>query len=178
MSVNAERRITYIGPGISGRRESLSLVLRHFVPNATRVLDNLDRSFHVRSAPLVAAVATKRALYLDATGPTGPGLLEESDRVADSSAFVFVVDSQPERVEAGLEQLRLLRDDLARRSIDLDEIPVVFQLNKRDLNNVVPAADLQNAFKAGRCRYIESIATQGRGVVEAFETVLAMIERS
>jgi len=104
-----------------------------------------------------------------------PAVIEELERLVLSSAFIFVVDSQRERIEAGCEQLQLLRTDLGRRAIDLDKLPVVFQLNKRDLPNVCPAADLQEIFKTDCCRYVESTAARGQGVVEAFEMVLTML---
>lgn len=167
-------RITLVGPGLAGRRASLSWFLRRTIGEAASpVFDNQDRTAVINRVPCVISVASLRSQYGDAAAP---GVEEEFERLASSAAFLYVVDSQRERTEAGLHQLERLRSDLASRGIDLDTIPVVFQLNKRDLKNVSPVADLQNAFKTGRCRYIESIAPQGRGVVEAFETVLAMVE--
>lgn len=108
------RRVSFVGPGVAGRRESLSYVLRRVGPSTGPVFDNLDRTLTFGGAPLVAAVASKRSLFSDASHPD---VVEELGRLVRSSAFVFVVDSQAERIEVGLEQLSLLRTDLARCAI-------------------------------------------------------------
>ena len=50
---------------------------------------------------------------------------------------VFVADSQEERMDANIESLYNLEENLSTQGYDLIEIPYVLQLNKRDLPNVI-----------------------------------------
>lgn len=165
-------RVTLVGPSLAGRATSLSVLIQRTSAEAWRIFDNRDRSVVVGDTKVVSSVASMRSQYLDAR----PEVVEELQRLSTSSAFIFVVDSQQERIEAGGYELDRLRSDLRSQGIDLDGVATVFQLNKRDLKNAASAAELENRFRTGRCRYVESVATDGRGVVEAFETALAMVE--
>jgi hypothetical protein len=97
--------------------------------------------------------------------------LVEADvrRLAASDGIVFVADSQAVRVEANIEWLSQLRSVLGERGTDLDKIPTVFQLNKRDLPEVLDASTLQRELSTAHCAYIESSAQSDSGTVEAVE---------
>ena len=49
---------------------------------------------------------------------------------------VFVADSQEERMDANIESLYNLEENLQSQGYDLMKIPYVLQLNKRDLRNI------------------------------------------
>lgn len=166
-----------VGAGLAGRRTSLSLVLsRHGRTGGERVFDNADRFGVFEGTPFVAFVASLRSQYAD---PDAPGISEELQRVLSSDGILFVVDSQRERVAAGIHQLERLRDDMTDAGASLDERTVVFQLNKRDLANALPVAELRELFQTVGCRYSESAASLGIGAAESFESLVALIaERS
>jgi len=58
---------------------------------------------------------------------------------------VFVADSQIERMEANIESLDNLRQNLQEQGYDLDKLPFVMQYNKRDLPSAVSLAELHAA---------------------------------
>jgi mutual gliding-motility protein MglA len=62
---------------------------------------------------------------------------------------VFVADSQLERMEANIESMQNLYDNMAEYGYDLTKIPFVVQYNKRDLPNAAPIKDLQAALNPG-----------------------------
>jgi signal recognition particle receptor subunit beta len=62
---------------------------------------------------------------------------------------VFVGDSQMERMEANIESMQNLYDNMAQHGIDLTRLPFVVQYNKRDLPNAAPIAQLQDALNPG-----------------------------
>ncbi len=76
-------------------------------------------------------------------------------------ALVFVIDSQCERLEANATALQCLRADLRLCGRDLDRIPTVFQLNKRDLPSAVGAEELSRRFSTERCIHLPTVATSG-----------------
>jgi hypothetical protein len=62
---------------------------------------------------------------------------------------VFVADSQIERMEANIESMQNLYDNMAQYGYDLTRIPFVIQYNKRDLPNASPIKDLQAQLNPG-----------------------------
>jgi signal recognition particle receptor subunit beta len=62
---------------------------------------------------------------------------------------VFVADSQLERMEANLESMQNLYDNMAQHGYDLTRMPFVIQYNKRDLPNAAPIQELQDALNPG-----------------------------
>jgi len=63
--------------------------------------------------------------------------------------IVFVADSQIERMEANVESMQNLYDNMAEYGYDLTKIPFIIQYNKRDLPNAAPIKDLQAALNPG-----------------------------
>ena len=63
--------------------------------------------------------------------------------------LVFVADSQIERMEANVESMQNLYDNMAEYGYDLTKIPFVIQYNKRDLPNAAPIKDLQASLNPG-----------------------------
>jgi signal recognition particle receptor subunit beta len=61
----------------------------------------------------------------------------------------FVADSQIERMEANLESMQNLYDNMVQHGYDLTRMPFVIQYNKRDLPNAAPIAELQEALNPG-----------------------------
>ena len=50
----------------------------------------------------------------------------------------FVADSQEERMDANIESIRNLDENLREQGFDLQTIPYVLQFNKRDLPSALP----------------------------------------
>jgi hypothetical protein len=63
--------------------------------------------------------------------------------------IIFVADSQLERMEANVESMQNLYDNMAEYGYDLTRIPFVIQYNKRDLPNAAPIRDLQASLNPG-----------------------------
>ncbi len=63
--------------------------------------------------------------------------------------IVFVADSQIERMEANVEAMQNLYDNMAEYGYDLTKIPFVVQYNKRDLPNASPVTELQAQLNPG-----------------------------
>jgi signal recognition particle receptor subunit beta len=58
------------------------------------------------------------------------------------------------------------------------KIPLVFQLNKRDLPNALPVKALREALPWPGAAHFESVAPQGKGVPEAMRALLAKVKQS
>jgi len=76
--------------------------------------------------------------------PSPAGLLQRQPQAhPQGGRHVFVGDSQIERMEANVESMQNLYDNMAEYGYDLTRIPFVIQYNKRDLPNA--AADQGSA---------------------------------
>ena len=82
---------------------------------------------------------------------------------------VFVVDSQSARIEANVEALEDLGDNLAEIGESLREIPCVVQYNKRDLPGIEPIPSLRALCNPMGVPEVESAANKGVGVTETLQ---------
>jgi signal recognition particle receptor subunit beta len=103
--------------------------------------------------------------------PTRKQLLDEVDGI------VFVVDSQPDRLEENLESLEELRGVLADYGRDISQIPLVVQYNKRDLADPFVLDELHRRFDVPGAAAFESVATEGRAVLQVLTTVSKQVIR-
>jgi len=87
---------------------------------------------------------------------------------------VFVADSQEERMDANVESLYNLEENLQAQGYDLMKLPYVLQLNKRDLPNVIPVEDLTAELRRKEEPVVEAVASTGAGV---FDTLKAVANR-
>uniref|UniRef100_A0A7C6AFR0 Gliding-motility protein MglA n=1 Tax=candidate division WOR-3 bacterium TaxID=2052148 RepID=A0A7C6AFR0_UNCW3 len=85
--------------------------------------------------------------------------------------LVFVVDSQEERLEENVESFNNLRDNLQSYGLNLKDIPMVIQYNKRDLPNIMPIADLQLYINRDGYTYFEAVALRGIGVFDTLKSI-------
>jgi hypothetical protein len=88
---------------------------------------------------------------------------------------VFVADSQQERMDANVEALENLMDNLKEHGYDFQKIPYVLQLNKRDLPNVMPVPALAAELKRKNEPVIEAIAFQGQGVFDTLKEIARQV---
>src|SRR5207253_6713980 len=88
---------------------------------------------------------------------------------------VFVADSQEERMDANIESLYNLEENLRAQGYDLIKIPYVLQLNKRDLPNTVPIADLTAELQRKGEPVVEAVASTGTGVFDTLKAVAKQV---
>jgi signal recognition particle receptor subunit beta len=88
---------------------------------------------------------------------------------------VFVADSQEERMDANIEALENLYENLREHNYDFIKIPYVLQLNKRDLPNVLPVDELKRALRKKNEPVLEAVAFKGLGVFETLKECGRMV---
>src|SRR5476651_502894 len=142
-------KIVYYGPGLCGKTTNLQYIYDRTNPSAKGKLISLatetDRTLFFDFLPLdlgtVRGFKTRFHLY------TVPGqVFYDASRkliLRGVDGVVFVADSQESRMDANLEALDNLKDNLKEHGYDLAKIPYVLQLNKRDMPEVLPVEDLK-----------------------------------
>ena len=88
---------------------------------------------------------------------------------------VFVADSQGERMDANVEALENLQENLKEHGYDFTKIPYVLQLNKRDLPNAMSVDKLKHELIKKSEPAFEAVAFQGKGVFETLKEIARQV---
>jgi len=148
-------KLVYYGPGLGGKTTNLEYVYEKVAPTAKGKLISLatetERTLFFDFLPVdlgtIRGFKTRFHLY------TVPGqVYYNASRkliLKGVDGVVFVADSQLERMEANLESMQNLYDNMAQHGYDLTRMPFVIQYNKRDLPNAAPIPELQDALNPG-----------------------------
>lgn len=173
-------KIVYYGPGLCGKTTNIQHIYERMGNGNKGKLISLatetDRTLFFDFLPVefgvIRGFKTRFHLY------TVPGQVfyDASRRLILKGAdgVVFVADSQEARMDANVESVRNLRENLTEHGIDPDRVPTVLQLNKRDLPTAVPVPDLVAALRRGNEPVFEAVATRGTGV---FDTLKAAVKQ-
>jgi hypothetical protein len=148
-------KLVYYGPGLGGKTTNLEFVYNKVAPNSRGKLISLatetERTLFFDFLPVdlgtIRGFKTRFHLY------TVPGqVYYNASRkliLKGVDGVVFVADSQIERMEANIESMQNLYDNMAQHGYNLTAIPFVVQYNKRDLPNAAPIRELQAALNPG-----------------------------
>jgi signal recognition particle receptor subunit beta len=174
-------KIVYYGPGLCGKTTNLQFVYDSLPSNNKSKMLSLatktDRTLFFDFLPLdlgkIRGMRTKLQLY------TVPGqVYYNSTRqlvLKGADGVVFVADSQDFALDANLESLQNLEDNLKRQGIRLREMPLVLQYNKRDLPNHLPTAEIDKELNKLQSPTFESVATTGLGVEETLKGITQLV---
>ena len=89
--------------------------------------------------------------------------------------IVFVADSQIEKMEANLQSLESLKENLLEQGYDITKIPLIMQWNKRDLPNVSPVSELEKSLNSLDVPSFEASALKGGGVFESLKMISKLV---
>ena len=174
-------KIVYYGPGLGGKTTNLQYIYQiTSVENKGKLISlatETERTLFFDFLPIdlgqIRGFRTRFHLY------TVPGqVFYDSSRkliLKGVDGVVFVADSQEERVDANLESISNLALNLKEHGYDLDRIPYVLQLNKRDLPGAMPMEDMKQQLLVKEEPVIEAVATQGVGVLTTLKAVARQV---
>jgi signal recognition particle receptor subunit beta len=89
-----------------------------------------------------------------------------------ADAVVFVVDSDPEKDKENLWAWAQLHEQLKENQINVENFPIIVQMNKRDLPNALPIPTLKAVLKLNQHACIEAQAMSGIGVRETLKIAI------
>jgi signal recognition particle receptor subunit beta len=174
-------KIVYYGPGLCGKTTNLQHIFEATAPQSRGKLISLatetDRTLFFDFMPLelgtVRGFKTRFHLY------TVPGqVFYDASRkliLKGVDGVVFVADSQEERMDANVESLYNLEENLRSQGYDLMKLPYVLQLNKRDLPSAVPVQDLAAELLRKQEPVVEAVASTGDGVFDTLKAVAKQV---
>jgi mutual gliding-motility protein MglA len=169
-------KIVYYGPGLGGKTTNIQFIYDKTNPNAKGKLISLatetDRTLFFDFLPLdlgnVKGFKVRFHLY------TVPGQVfyDASRRLIlkGVDAIIMVADSQVERMDANEESVYNLKQNLKEQGYNLQDIPYVLQLNKRDLPNIAPVDEMTRLLLQKGEPVFEAVASKGVGVFDTLKT--------
>jgi signal recognition particle receptor subunit beta len=170
-------KIVYYGPGLCGKTTNLQYIYNKTSPKSRGEMVSLetesDRTLFFDLLPLevgvIAGFKTRFQLY------TVPGQVfyGETRRMVlkGVDGVVFVADSQTPMRDANVESLKDLEGNLKAMGLNLMDIPIVLQYNKRDLPNILPVEEIEKDLNRGHWPSFESSAVNGMGVFDTLKGI-------
>jgi hypothetical protein len=174
-------KIVYYGPGLCGKTTNLQYIYKRtnpqqkgklislatetertlffdFLPLALGEIKGFKVRFHLYTVPGQMFYAASRRLILKGV-----------------DGVIFVADSQVERMDANIESLEDLKENLKEQGYDLYSLPFTVQYNKRDIPEIVPIPELSEALNPTQVPEFEAVATTGQGVFDSLKDVCRQV---
>jgi hypothetical protein len=175
-------KIVYYGPGVAGKTTNLKYIYSQ-VPDTVKgemvsLATEDERTLFFDFLPIdlgsVQGFKTRFHLY------TVPGqVFYNASRkliLRGVDGIIFVADSASNRLRANAESMRNLRENLDEYNLNLEEIPLVLQFNKRDLPDAVPTEMLKTILDPkGQFASFDAAAQSGVGVFETLRAVSKLV---
>lgn len=178
-------KIVYYGPGLCGKTTNLKFIHEKANPGRRGKLLSIatetDRTLFFDLLPLdlgsVRGMKVRVQLY------TVPGqVFYDATRrlvLRGADGVVFVADSQTAMMEANIESIKNLQENLIKNNVDPQKIPLVLQFNKRDLPETMSSGEMNNILRYRiDTPYTEACALTGEGVHETLKAIVSQVIKS
>jgi signal recognition particle receptor subunit beta len=174
-------KIVYYGTGLGGKTTNLKVIHQKTDPKMRGKLVSLEteteRTLFFDFVPLsVGKIKGLNTLFSFYTVP-GQSFYNMTRRaiLKDVDGIVFVADSHEERLDANVDSILNLEENLVTYKMKLEAIPHVIQYNKRDLDDIVPVAEMRKEINRYNVPDFEAIAIKGEGVFETLRTIVRLV---
>uniref|UniRef100_A0A7C3RMD6 Gliding-motility protein MglA n=1 Tax=Dictyoglomus thermophilum TaxID=14 RepID=A0A7C3RMD6_DICTH len=171
-------KIVYCGPGLSGKTVNLQQIYKMVSPDRRGELVSLatetERTLFFDFLPLDLGTVQGFKLRFQLYTTPGQALYEASRKLIlrGVDGLVFVVDSQRSRLEENVRIFEALKRELAAVGYEFNNLPFIFQYNKRDLPDIVSVEELNEKLNPeGKYKYFEAVAIEGKGVMETLKAI-------
>ncbi len=174
-------KIVYYGPGLSGKTTNLQYLHSVLDPKRRGKLLSLsteaDRTLFFDFMPVELGKIQDFSIRFQLYTVPGQVRYNATRRLVlkGADAVVFVADSQRDKLQENLESLENMRENLIANNINPDDIPLVMQYNKRDLDNVMSLTELNAQLNKMGVPFFEAVAIEGTGVRETFEAIVKLL---
>lgn len=174
-------KVVYYGPGLCGKTSNLQYIYDSLPTDKRGKMISLatktDRTLFFDFLPLdlgtIRGMRTRVQLY------TVPGQVFYNETrklvLRGVDGVVFVADSNRNMMDANQESLQNLQENLAEYDIDLHEVPLILQYNKRDLPNIYTIEEMNQVLNPRSVPYYEAIAIEGTGVHETLKAISKLV---
>ena len=177
-------KVVYYGSGLGGKTTNLEYVFSRVNPDTKGKMISLatetERTLFFDFLPIdlgeIRGFRTRFHLY------TVPGQVyyNASRRLIlkGVDGLIFVADSQRSRLEANIEAMHNLYENMESYGYDVETIPFVVQYNKRDLPDIMPVEELRSVLNPMGVPDYEAVAIEGEGVFQTLSAVSKLVVKS
>lgn len=174
-------KVTYYGPGLSGKTTNL-LQLHERCPRSQRgTLVQLDteseRTLFFDYFPLSVGTLGGYKVKVDFFTVPGQSFYHATRRAVleGVDGIVFVADSRDDREGANIVSRADLVRNLELAGRTLEQVPHVYQWNKRDVRRALPVRVMEQMLNPEAAPSVEARAQEGVGVWETQNAVLKLV---
>lgn len=167
-------KLVYYGPALSGKTTNLQALHQASEADSSGRLMMLetkdDRTLFFDLLPLTIKSAGGLSVRLKVFTVPGQVIHASTRRlvVQGADGVAFIADSQESESGHNAESFMDLKANLKANGLQLKQMPVVIQFNKRDLPNIRKDEEIAKLAAQGREPVYLAVATRGEGVVESF----------
>ena len=177
----ADRKLTckvvYYGTGESGKTSNLIYIyntLDSAIRSEMTCLEGLNERtlfFDFLSINLgdVKGFNTTFSLY------TSPGQMQYNAArkiiLNGVDGIIFVANSSRDQRENNIQSFNNMIQNLKEYNLNLNNIPIILQYNKRDLDNILTFEELENDLNQNGYPSFEAVAVQGQGVFATLKSI-------
>ena len=167
-------KLVYYGPALSGKTTNLLSLHQAAQPGASGRLMTLetrdDRTLFFDLLPLRFRGQGGLSVRLKVFTVPGQVIHAATRRlvVQGADGIAFIADSRVSETDHNTESFLDLKQNLKEHGLELQEMPLIIQFNKRDMPGVRTEAELAELAAQGKEPVYLAVATSGVGVVESF----------
>src|SRR5262245_37151709 len=170
-------KIVYYGPGLCGKTTNLQFIHQKTASRSRGEMISLetetDRTLFFDLLPIEVGVIGGMKVRLQLYTVPGQVFYNATRKLVlkGVDGIVFVADSQMAMLDANIESLRNLEANLVELNIASDQIPLIFQYNKRDIRVIQTVDKLNEVLNPQGSPWFEAAALHGIGVFETLKAV-------
>lgn len=171
-------KLVYYGPALSGKTSNLQALHEACDSESSGRLMTLetrdDRTLFFDLLPLNFKSQSGLSIRLKVFTVPGQVIHASTRRlvVQGADGIAFIADSRSAEAQHNAEAFLDLKENLKQNGLQLKQMPLIIQFNKRDLPNVRTDQEIAELAAQGREPVYLAIATRGVGVVESFVGLL------
>jgi len=168
-------KIVYYGPGMSGKTTNVQMIYNN-IPGANKgkmvsICTEQDRTLFFDFVPI--DLGKVEGLYIKLRIFTVPGqVFYNSTRrlvLQGVDGIIFVADSREEKMDENIESMVNLEENLRWHGIDVKNIPIIMQFNKRDMFEISSIEEMQEKVNVFKFESFEAVASKNMSVAQTLK---------
>ncbi len=170
-------KIVYYGPGRAGKTTNVKYIFSR-IPEQRKsdiisMATKQDRTLFFDFMPVELGAFKGFNTRLQIYTVPGQVIYDSTRRLVlrGADGVVFVADSLRSRMEDNIWSWENMIENLTENNINIKEIPIILEYNKRDLDDIAPMEELEDELNPDNYLSFPSIATTGEGIIEVFKTI-------
>jgi len=174
-------KIVYYGPALSGKTTGLRYIYgSKEIENKGKLITldtDGDRTLFFDFLPLEIGKLGNYSIKIQLYTVPGQVAYDTTRKLVLQGAdgIVFVADSQMVVREQNIESFHNLKKNLRLNNLSLDDIPLIFEFNKRDLREILPIDLLNRDLNPQNRSFFPTIATTGENILEGLLSIIKLV---